>query len=295
MNVDSKFQPTLRLAYLVLGLALLITASACERQVVMSPDRISRLGESCTATNECASGLICIMNQCVQREYPISLTANVCVFNECSSHNDCPSYYSEEGACSMLDYECDQGDADACHQYDLQCITDYACQRGSCVPLGPLCNSARDCEGIPSLPHCVSSECVECEVNAHCEDGESCRFNTCVPNCESNFDCPFFNACVEGECRETGCTSDRECISYLDNALAICVEGECELRCNSDRDCSQEAPYNFHICSQGRCEYVGCESDLECEMQASPADERFSPGARNESLRCIPWEEADQL
>jgi hypothetical protein len=97
----------------------------------------------------------------------------------------------------------------------------------------------------------------------------------CKRPCEFNEECPFFWQCVAGQCVETGCTSDRECVlaagsanpgGFEDGCLQRCLASDedptintCKIPCENDGACSQ-----FQVCAEGYCKFVGCQEHEEC-------------------------------
>ena len=60
-----------------LGVLALIAGCSSEPEQV-EPAAAGERWESCQARNDCAEGLACIENQCVQNDFPISVDAKHC-------------------------------------------------------------------------------------------------------------------------------------------------------------------------------------------------------------------------
>jgi hypothetical protein len=162
------------------------------------------------------------------------------------------------------------------------CTSDHQCQF--------ICSGDPDCVKAGTATRCSSGTCVQCMQNSDCVNaGDVCDSKgTCQPPCSRDTDCPAFWRCSQtgtgAYCVESGCKTDRECISATDNALAVCLaNGTCNVPCASDLDCSypgigpgggSSAGYAFNKCISGVCTYVGCADDKECEFaeQSNPGN-----------------------
>jgi hypothetical protein len=174
-----------------------------------------------------------------------------------------------------------------CAYYLTYCKCDpskYACTAEKCVNIrkcpdadagGPAtCAQAYP----PSFPQsvgytvCNAGNCVACAVDADCKSTtQVCSNNTCVTKCLSNNDCADFYTCAaNGTCTAGGCKSDRECISALNNLLAICSNTKCVIPCQYDQDCRGGQDGRLYVCSSGTCLDIGCETDTECQMSLNP-------------------------
>lgn len=235
--------------------ALLVLASACSSEV-----RLSARGETCRFRNECEAGLACVNAVCIDNEYEVAATARYCDRLECQNQQDC----------------CERNPNADCDR--------LACTEGLCRTT---CTDDPDC-GNGNF--CITSRCVDCRDDNDCVGDSVCRTGACVDPCESRTDCPFLNDCRNGDCVYVGCTDDRECKAFLDDARAVCgapddamVRG-CEVPCQNDEECqdiggfvaqnprngqtnsSNQNDYDFFECLSGRCQYVGCATDEECRI-----------------------------
>jgi len=135
---------------------------------------------------------------------------------------------------------------------------------------------------------CSEGSCVQCVEDDDCdtEDGEQCRNHACKKPCTANEECPLFQGCQNGDCVETGCQSDRECVlaanmgngtggqsgvlvstSTNDPRLRKCLPSDedpkintCKIPCENDGACGSD----FEICDKGYCRFIGCNTDDEC-------------------------------
>lgn len=290
MSERNQVRALLALVVSVLLLALFSGPAGCRGEQEYRPARISGLGESCQATNECDSELVCVASRCVQNEFPISPSSNVCVTLECSTDAECDDEVVTSFLCDQLEQDCAFGDGDACLRYEEECIQTFRCSRGVCIPEGTGCGSDDDCFD-PNFPACVEQQCRQCRGDGDCDSGERCDQGLCIPVCQDRFDCPYFHECTGGACVEAGCANDRECVAFLNHALAVCNDRQCTIPCRADRDCSTVENYDFTVCDSGVCTYIGCTTDAECELQLT--ESRF--GSRNPSAQCMSRSDAANL
>ncbi len=252
------------------ALVVVVAVGACNSgpdkvEIVPNNERAGERGESCEQSTDCKESLACVNNRCIKNEYNISASASECRRVECQNRDDCCEL-SEQ--CQMLEDECEeQGDGSpACEQFDnINCgECNMQCENRLCVQETPACQDDDDC-GLSGT--CENGQCVQCAEDSDCSGDAECRSGVCEEPCEVNEECPLFQECSEGECVETGCTSDRECVLYLEDGTATCSDGECLLPCQNDAECNQGTDGYFNICnSNGRCEFVGCENDAECRV-----------------------------
>ncbi len=110
----------------------------------------------------------------------------------------------------------------------------------------------------------------------------SCGAETTVilePQCSADRDCPFGEACADGEC-VAGCLNDGDC-----GPRGVCLGGACASGggfCNSDRDCDFGQLCSNDACVdhlKGRelceaCELIFCDADEDCPDGVSCDHER---------------------
>lgn len=230
-----------------------------------TPEQKSDRGENCTARNDCVEGLACVNNTCVQHEYNISPEASHCELIQCESDDECCTIDLSDDECDDLEDDCNAGNFGACNQYEDECVCDLECQDSQCIQLDETedCVDDFDCAFGET---CANGECVQCESDGDCDGDDQCVSGVCEPTCKVDSNCPLFHECNSGECVETGCTTDRECIHYTDNHRAECHDetGSCSLPCDTDSDCNQGSFGQFEVCDNGICVFIGCESDQEC-------------------------------
>lgn len=227
---------------------------------ITTPQNRGERGESCRARNDCEDGLACVRNVCVLDEFPISPTARMCDIVECTTAGDCVRIAD---GCDDLQDACADGDAESCAQFETRC--NFVCESNRCESR---CAEDGDCPG----GRCRDGICVQCVENGDCRDDERCVRGQCVEPCIDDLACPLFHSCVDGECVDTGCRVDRECVALLRNVDARCLEGTCTAPCITDSDCDDPDDYDFMKCVSGQCQHVGCETDDECRARLYGAE-----------------------
>jgi len=113
------------------------------------------------------------------------------------------------------------------------------------------------CQG--DTPHCSEDgDCVECQQDAHCEDGLLCApdSNACVA-CNADTDCDeTAPVCDDHVC--AACASDTQCARFADTPLCATDSGAC-VTCNADSDCTDPAAAR---CMDHQC--VPCTESAQC-------------------------------
>ena len=143
----------------------------------------------------------------------------------------------------------------------------YACDGGYCEYLG--------CQN--------NAECQTMGQNWVCDEG-AFGLPICVRTCSSRSDCalaadPRFDddnyACNDSKCEWLGCQSNTECQGMGLGDDWVCADGignvpTCVRTCNAAADCvyTNDARYDAdnYACNDSLCEYVGCQSNAECEL-----------------------------
>jgi hypothetical protein len=223
-------------------------------------------GESCQTRSDCETGLTCISGQCTIEEFGLEPTGKVCVSSACGAVEDCIQNVN----CDTYQAQCELSPGSFyCDYYDVYCVeANWACTGGACLYTASCATDVNCPSNLVCDPD--SMECVQCHSTdtLNCFGNEECVDNTCQASCLDNADCPLFSECntEDNTCVEVGCQTDRECVAYTSNALAVCEDGECSVPCQSDGECGDYFPYNFKACVEGTCISVGCETDEECRI-----------------------------
>lgn len=260
---------------LALGLAVLggvaVVAVGCNSSKDDEERRVSRKGEACQVTNDCADGLACgpvpggAGGVCVTAVFQIAPTAKECVISQCKEPTDCCPV--PPATCNALSTSCEAGVNTACTQYDQLCRCDgnkYECEQNRCRTR---CLEDLDCRNSGAGNKCAGGKCAQCVENADCSPGTDCVNGTCIAPCQSDGDCPGFNRCSSGKCVEGGCKEDRECVASTRNVEATCgTDGKCIVPCQTDLECGNPQSYSFFSCINRQCTYVGCQSDKDCRL-----------------------------
>ena len=231
----------------------------------------SNSGTSCTANTDCAD--TCVDGFCSLTSLSCTSDANcisgTCTTRYCSCTN--PQYAPSSAICT---------DPDCVNLCTLKCSEERCVQDTSCT------TNANCLAGTKHI--CSEGSCVQCVEDDDCntDTGEQCRNNVCKKPCTANEECPLFQGCVNGDCVETGCQSDRECVlaanmgsgtggqsgvlvstSGNDPRLRKCLPSDddpkintCKIPCENDGACGSD----FEICDKGYCRFIGCETDDEC-------------------------------
>jgi len=230
-------------------------------------DGVCGAGVCSSSVGQCMSNADCA-DECVSGVCTLSLTSctastdcfyngQTCTGRVCDCTN--PLYDPFDPVCT--DPDC----VDVCtlRCREERCVNDNSCEDDvECIPFG--------------LTYCEGGLCVECLEDEDCNEelGETCVDNQCETPCLQNEECPLFQQCIDGDCVETGCSSDRECVlaanlgnvSSEDARLSKCLPSElnpdiftCKIPCENDGSCSE-----FQVCDAGYCRFIGCETDEEC-------------------------------
>jgi hypothetical protein len=241
---------------------------------VCQPGRCSNSLGMCTSDTQCAD--TCLSGFCA-----IS-------FQQCSDRLPCPSGVCQNRACDCSNPDYNRFDP-ICQDPDCADVCVLKCEDERCVPDNS-CEEASDCFR-QNLQICDAGRCVECVDDEDCDTGmgESCSpGGRCDKPCESNEECPFFHECQSGECVETGCRSDRECVLAAGEAVASaddarllkCLPSEldpdiktCKVPCENDGACGSQ----LQICDDGYCRFIGCEDNEECRAYLGLAEQMTTP------------------
>lgn len=267
-------------------------AAECVRDLDCDGEQICNEGScvdaQCTRDADCNPGESCNVN------------SGECITPECVRSTDCESGEYCDQADGMCKAGC-AGPAD-CGANEICNPNTNACESNN------ECEANNDCDGEREI--CEANKCitVNCVVDGHCDEGESCDTNTnnCRPlegyctadaNCAADEKCDLeSNACVEvagcsddtcpngtscneesGECWE--CASDDDCGEEAECNLTDHTCEDLEDRCNSDADCA-----NNQTCNRitGECEDVElCQPDSFEENNNADTASVVAPGSFN--------------
>ncbi|MBW1808738.1 MAG: hypothetical protein JRJ87_11140 [Deltaproteobacteria bacterium] len=189
--------------------------------------------------------------------------------NDCASDGDCLNGFI------CIDDLCVAG---VCRE-DRDCALEKKCVEHECIDK-VACLSSLDCQEPTPICDQVSSSCVRCNNNDHCERGNICVDFECLSGCLSVRDCPQDLLCnpeagLHGECVE--CLNDNNCPEGY-----VCKDGDCVVYCTQDAQCPSsrychidsgscvECLNNDHcnlefLCKEQAC-VPGCESDRDCRL-----------------------------
>jgi hypothetical protein len=253
---------------------------------------------SCTTATECNGGA-CGFGNCDNS------------FDTCSDDADCMDFCDIDGSCFASGFfctidadcagtcqgrscDCDNPQFDPfdplCSDPDCQDVCVLRCEEERCVE-DDSCETTIDCPF--NAPMCDAGRCIECMDDTDCDDMEACQNGFCDTPCTQNEECPLFYGCKEGDCVETGCSSDRQCVLAFsddggeDSRLAKCLPPDdesdtpiCKIPCENDGSCAE-----FQVCTGGYCKFIGCKDNEDCraylglENQNPDGDALFVPQA----------------
>lgn len=235
----------------------------CIEQTCVDPanpdtSRLGGVGESCRARNDCAVGLACVADVCVNGTVSIKPSAKSCYKVECTTKADCCADFQPSPSCAEYKQQCD-ADPAYCLTYRTFCQCNKDCQNQLCVDTPPSCKSNAECTSL-ATPFCVEGACHECAQPSDCPvDTDRCVHGNCVAPCTADAQCPLFSECQNGTCVDVGCKTDRECVFFMKDTRATCDSGKCSVPCVYSEDCP-----DFEMCDGGKCVFVGCNTDAEC-------------------------------
>ena len=182
-------------------------------------------------------------------------------------------------SCSTSEPKWSQGAVAECVN---RCVTPADCVFG-----GDASHDANNFECVSGVCHylgCVSdTECSSVGGDGVCAPTPYLGYPTCTKRCSTSNDCSFgslaYDAdnfeCVSGACLYIGCHDDNECNNGVPGASA-CLEfatgipRQCVGYCETEADCvlpDAKPAWNAdnYRCVQNRCQYLGCDSDIECQ------------------------------
>lgn len=258
--------------FVTLG-GLLITLANCSSDPEQTePGRGARKGEACQTTNDCAAGLSCVpagsngANICVLSNFTVIQTAKECAITECTVAADC---CTPNPSCDQYAAQCaDAGPGSAfCQIYESQCAcTNRDCENSKCIQK---CTTNAQCTN-GSNRTCAGGKCVQCSSDDQCGGAGSslkCVNGACQGPCQGDGDCPGFQRCVNQQCTDGACQTNRECVAATKNVEATCgTDGRCIVPCATDLECGSPRDFRFYSCVSGQCMFLGCETDKDCRL-----------------------------
>src|SRR5579859_2985284 len=134
-------------------------------KAVEQPARLSGRGESCRASVDCNTGLVCVRNTCSVGSLNLGPTGKQCVLVSCHEPKDCCP--TPPASCPQWLDGCEAGLTFDCQEYQAQCLCDaskFQCESGkcsqTCTPSDGI--SLDSCKVQGSGFTCVGGKCVEC-------------------------------------------------------------------------------------------------------------------------------------
>lgn len=258
----------------------------------------------CSTNSECDNDEWCNPCTCPDGEL-CAECMSLCEENPCDGDGS-------ELACRMMRPDCEEGfvsaifdgcwecvEIDSCDvpsefcESDLDCAIDEICS--GCRPSDPLCDGppavcAPSPCGDGEFPDCFAAR-PDCGVGrtAIVEDGcwACVDLDTCEGGCESDFECPVGELCVDGTCEELGCPAVYEPVCGVDGEtysnscaarvshVAVAYEGECVpgVACSDGSDvlCDMIPP----VCEDGSVLAISsgcfeCVNPLTCAPWGEP-------------------------
>lgn len=256
------------------GIAGLLLFVACgDDESKTEPIRSARKGEACQTTNDCAPGLACTPGPlgsgvCVLGSFTVAQTAKECAVTECTTAADCcgpPSPSCTEYASRCADAGGDTTNA-FCQLFQTQCVcANRDCENSKCIQK---CDTNTQCGGGRT---CAGGKCVQCSSDDQCGGAGStlkCVSGECQGPCQGDGDCPGFERCINQQCTDGACQTNRECVAATRNVEATCGtnDGKCIVPCTTDLECGSPRDFRFYSCVSNKCLFLGCETDKDCRL-----------------------------
>jgi hypothetical protein len=212
---------------------------------------------------------------------------------DCEDNNPCTDDACDANVCTHVN------NTDSCND-GLYCTQTDTCSGGVCVGVGD------PCDPQSSTPVCSEAlnQCVECETNAQCNDGNVCTTDLCLMNvctnnannlpCDDGLFCTATDICSATVCVGTG----DACPGQLcDESSNVCVD------CFTVADCSDDGlACTVDGCVNGACVYAPddtvcddglfcngpefCHTVLGCQPGQSPCDDPALCDEQNQSCGC---------
>lgn len=249
----------------MVALALALSAGCGDQD--LRPHRPAQLGDDCSRTNDCDSGLSCHDGVCLAADYPIEPSSAVCVaVPTCSVDGDCAEYAAERCVGGSCRFFCSQH-SDCAYAEDFFATT---CD-GPTGRCHETCAVDDDCEGLSPLCDSSRGLCVDCIDDAGCATPRRCESGRCEDGCRVDADCGALEECAENQCEHVGCRGDDDCVFWTSNPSSACVteSGQCFVPCATDVECNADG-FDFQACDGGRCVHIGCVANAECRAERGP-------------------------
>lgn len=233
-----------------------------------------RVPSTCTATNQCPGGHMCIANQC---NLPCS-DNSVCAVGERCANNICVKVCYGDSNC-LPGEVCLKGVCQSGCVVDSDCKTDQICLGNKCrcssgfiaSPQG--CSDIDECEAHPCHP---SAQCVNLPGSYRCVCPEGTVGDPfidpgCIlPNqCQLDTDCSDNLSCRGGRCTdpcpEVSCGPNGICNVFDHNAVCACPPGHLG------------DPYDVSVgCFKVEClDDIDCSTDKECDKESNKCISKY--------------------
>ncbi|RME37020.1 MAG: hypothetical protein D6788_10395 [Planctomycetota bacterium] len=221
-------------------------------------------GLFCTSGDTCSGG-VCVGggDPCVATGQLCSEALGACV--ECLTGADCDDGNPCTDDLCGVDGVCNHANNTSPCDDGLFCTATDVCGGGTCNGSGSPCAAGLVCDEL-------NDQCVECLVDADCDDANVCTDDTCVLNvcqhtpntlpCDDGLFCTTGDTCSNGVC--TGGPSP-----CADPTLPLCNEltNSC-VECFVNADCDDGNPCTDDFCTIGICQSFPntspCDDGLFC-------------------------------
>lgn len=262
-------------------------------------------GLSCIVTAACPAGVACANKSCQPSNFDILGTGKQCDIVQCASRADCCGDMPQEAPakCDGRDRKCFEPSLPEC--VATSCTDDDGCSgggtcHGSCYYDGEDCKTSDECVANTCVIDQVDPNNNYCSLSStYCTSDANCATNSCGTlycDCTNPEYDPTDPICTDEDCEgicgfaceDELCVVDTSCMDDAECALAtpFCDAGAC-VECLSDDDCDDEPCLAgrcgpeceqdtqcglFEACQGSECVYVGCQTDRECVLGATPGD-----------------------
>jgi hypothetical protein len=234
-------------AAIIAGMSIMGAIAACY-SIDSKPVRASAKGEGCQSSDECESGLSCVpsggggLGVCALNKFNVAVTGKSCEFVQCRTTEDCCANVFGDAASCTSRVQCSEDKCVTKCTQDIECGGGAAkCTGGKCVQ----CTKDTDCGN----ERCSDGQCQpKCTSDSQCPGFNRCTDGACVKSgCQADRECIAATGNVEATCGTDGgcqlaCRSDIECGNPKSFKFFSCVDGNCtDVGCESDKDCQLRA------------------------------------------------------